>query len=132
MDYAEDYTCGAQGEVQSTHWNQAQVTFYTSVSWFRNQIIPYVNIIDTHQHNKSTVVPFTDQILSNTADEVKHIKTWIDGPASQFKNQYVMASMPMLSAKNNMKLSWNFSAASHGKGPIDGVGATLKRRAMEL
>ena len=82
MDYAEDYTCGAQDEVQSTHSNQAQVTLYTSVSWLRNQIIPYVNIIDTRQHNKSTVVTFTDQILSNTPDEVKHIKTWTDGPAS--------------------------------------------------
>ena len=30
-----------------------------------------------------------------------------------------------------MKLPSNFSAASHGKGPIDGVGATLKRQAME-
>ena len=28
-------------------------------------------------------------------------------------------------------LSWNFSATSHGKGSINGVGATLKRQAME-
>ena len=72
------------------------------------------------------MVSFTDQILSNTPDEVKHIKIWTDGPASQFKNQYVITSMPMLSAKHNVKLSWNFSATSHGKGPFDGVGATLK------
>ena len=117
--------------MQSVHWNQAQVTLYTSVSWFRNQIIPHVIISDARQHNKSTVVPFTVQILSNTPDEVKHIKIWTDGPASQFKNQYVITSMPMLSAKHNVKLSWNFSATGHGKGPIDGVGATLKRQAME-
>ena len=49
------------------------------------------------------MVPFTNQILSNTPDEVKHIKIWTDGPASQFKNQYVMASMPMLSPKHNVK-----------------------------
>ena len=106
------------------------MTLYTSVSWFRNQIIPHIIISDTSQHNKSTVVPFTDQILSNTPGEVKHIKIWTDGPPSQF-NGYAMASMPMLSAKHNVKLSWNFSATSHGKGPIDGVGATLKRQAME-
>ena len=90
------------------------------------QIIPHVIISDTCQHNKSTTVSFTDQILSNTPDEVKHIKIRTDRPASQFKNQYVIASMPMLSAKHDVKLSWNFSAKSHGKGPIDGVGATLK------
>ena len=37
----------------------------------------------------------------------------------------------MLSAKHNVKLSWNFSVTSHGQGPIDGVGVTLKRQAME-
>ena len=42
-----------------------------------------------------------------------------------------MASMNMLSKKHNVKLSWNFSATSHSKGPVDGVGATLKRHAME-
>ena len=65
---------------------------------------------------------------SNTPDEVKHIKIWIDWPVSQFKNQYVMASMP---TKHNVKLPWKFSATSHGKGPIDGVGATLKWQAVE-
>ena len=33
--------------------------------------------------------------------------------------------------KQKLKLSWNFSATSPGKGPVDGVGATLKRHAME-
>ena len=42
-----------------------------------------------------------------------------------------MASVNMLSKKYNVKLSWNFSATSHGKGPVDGAGATLKRHAME-
>ena len=36
MDYAENYTSRAQDEVQSAHWNLAQVTLYTSVSWFRS------------------------------------------------------------------------------------------------
>ena len=105
MDYAKNHICRAQDELQSAHWNQSQVTLYTFVLWFRNQIIPDILISYTHQHNKSTVVPFTDQILSNTPDEVKHIKIWADGLASQFKKQYVMASMPMLSANHNVKLS---------------------------
>ena len=33
--------------------------------------------------------------------------------------------------KHNVKLSCNFSATSHGIGPVDGVGATLKMHAME-
>ena len=42
-----------------------------------------------------------------------------------------MAAMYMFSKKHDVKLTWNFSTTSHGKGPVDGVGATLKRIAME-
>ena len=42
-----------------------------------------------------------------------------------------MASMNMFSKNHNVKLSWNFSAMSPSKGPVDGVGATLKRHAIE-
>ena len=42
-----------------------------------------------------------------------------------------MAAMYMFSKKHDVMLTWNFSATSHGKGPVDGVGATLKRIAME-
>lgn len=41
-----------------------------------------------------------------------------------------MASINMLS-KNTVKLYWNFSASSHGKVPVDGAGAILKRHALE-
>ena len=50
------------------------------------------------------------------------MKIWIDGPISQFKNQYVIASMNMLSKKHNVSPTWNFSATSHSKGPVDGCG----------
>ena len=63
MVYAENYTCRAKDEVQLAHWNQARVTLYNSILWFRNQIIPHVIISETGQHNKSTAVHFADQIL---------------------------------------------------------------------
>ena len=37
----------------------------------------------------------------------------------------------MISNKYDVKFTWNFTATSHGKGPIDGVGATLERHAMK-
>ena len=130
MDYAENYSCRAQDEVQTAHWNQEQVTLYTSVTWFRDHICSHVIVSDSQSHNKSTVVPFTHKLLDEKPSDVTHVKIWTDGPPSQFKNQFAMASMNM-SKKHNVKLSWNFSATSHGKGPVNGVGATLKRHAME-
>ncbi|KAJ8933133.1 hypothetical protein NQ314_014200, partial [Rhamnusium bicolor] len=34
--------------------------------------------------------------------------------------------------KNIQKISWNFTASGHGKGPMDGVGGTVKRKADSL
>lgn len=33
IDFAENYTCLWQDEVQSAHWNKRQVTIFSSVSW---------------------------------------------------------------------------------------------------
>ena len=41
----------------------------------------------------------------------------------------VMDSLDKRSRKHKVHMIWNFSATSHGKGPIDGVVATVKREA---
>ena len=38
-----------------------------------------------------------------------------------------MGSLDKLAGKHNVHIIWNFSATSHGKGPVDGVGAAVKR-----
>ena len=40
-----------------------------------------------------------------------------------------MGALEMLSERLNIRIIWNFSATSYGKGPADGMGATLKRTA---
>lgn len=56
---------------------------------------------------------------------------WTDGPASQFKNKYVVTAMKELShICHDMKRIQNFFATSHKKGSVDGVGGTLKRIAV--
>lgn len=52
---------------------------------------------------------------------------WSDGPASQFKNKYVVECIKQLEKKHNLHLIWNYFATSHGKGPVDGIGGALKR-----
>jgi len=84
------------------------------------------------QHNKTSAVIFTDKILAKLPDDVTEVKIWTDGPASQFKNKYVIAAMKALSCNcHGAKLVWNFFATSHGKGPVDNVRGTLKRTAAE-
>ena len=100
--------------------------------WFRDQIISHVVVSDYLAHNKTSAVIFTGDILAKLSERVTEVKIWTDGPASQLKNRYVIAAMKELSRNcYDVKLVWNFFATSHGKGPVDGVGGTLKRIATD-
>ena len=131
MDFAENYACTAQDEVQSAHWKQAQITLHTSAAWFRSDILLHVIISDNLKHDKYAVVVYLSEILKYKPENVHFLAVWTDGPNSQFENKYVMDPKEMLSEMYNIKTIWNFSATSHGKGPVDGVGATLKITAAD-
>jgi len=66
-------------------------------------------------------------LLDTIPDSVTHVSIWSDGPASQFKNRYILAALKPLQEKHNKEIIWNFFATSHGKGPVDGIGGAVKR-----
>jgi hypothetical protein len=53
-----------------------------------------------------------------------------DGASSHFKNSKNMLNLTYHESDFGMPAVWTFSATSHGKGPVDGVGAALKSRAI--
>ena len=129
VDFAENCTCASQDEVQSAHWKQNQTTLFTSVFWFRENTQCDVIISDHLKHDKTPIVVFMDELFSKKPADATTVKVWSDGPSNQFKNKYVMGSLDKLSRKHKVHMIWNFSATSHGKGPVDRVGATVKREA---
>lgn len=52
-----------------------------------------------------------------------------DGAASQYKNRKNFANICNFKNKYGVECEWHFFATSHGKGPCDGIGGTLKRMA---
>ncbi len=57
---------------------------------------------------------------------------WTDGPSSQFKNKYMAALIGVFEKKFGLKIFWNYLAASHGKGSVDGIGAAVKHSVKRL
>ena len=47
---------------------------------------------------------------------------WSDGCAAQFRSRFVFC----FSTEINAELVWNYNEKSHGKGPMDGIGGTVK------
>ena len=79
----------------------------------------YAEVIMTYEH----------ELFSKKPADATTIRVWSDGPSNQFKNKYVMSSLGKLSREHKVHMICSFSATSHGKGPVDGVGTTVKREA---
>ena len=89
MDSAENYTCTAQDEIQSAHWNRNQVTLFTIVTWVKGKVISQVVVINYMHPTRTAVVVFLDEIL-------KYISIGVT-----FKNRFVMEAMKTLSEFNS-------------------------------
>lgn len=126
VDFAENFICEAQDEVQSAHWNQRQLTLFTSATFYQNQIFSKVFVSNNLNHTKETIVPYLYKLITELPPAIKIVKIWSDGPSSQFKNKYVAAIISKFEIKFDKKIYWNYFATSHGKGCVDGIGATAK------
>lgn len=126
IDFAENYVCESQDEVQAAHWNQRQLSVFTSAFYFNDVFQAKVFVSDDLRHTKETIVPYLYKLLSKIPSSLKILKIWSDGPSSQFKNRYIAPIIPHLETEFGIKIFWNFFATSHGKGCVDGIGATTK------
>ena len=122
MDFAENFTCLWQNEIQSAHWRQRQVSIYTVMVYHREHTWSCVIVSDYREHGKCAVSAFTSQVLDVIKTEfptVKVIDIWSDGPSSQYKNKYVFVLLSKLERHHGFEIRWNYFATSHGKGPND-------------
>lgn len=126
IDFAENFVCEAQDEVQNAHWNQRQLTLFTTAFNFNDVFQSKVFVSDFLNHTKDSIIPYLYKLISEIPQSLKLLKIWSDGPSSQFKNRFVAAMIPNLEKFFKIKIIWNFFATSHGKGCIDGIGATTK------
>lgn len=126
VDFAENFVCEAQDEVQSAHWNQRQLTLFTSALYHNELFRSKAFVSNNLTHTKESIVPYMYRLLSELPKTVKVLKVWSDGPSSQFKNKYMAVMVQHLETKLGIKIIWNYFATSHGKGCVDGIGATVK------
>ena len=134
MDFSENFSCNYQDEVSSAHWKTTSVTLFTVMIWFREYKISMVLLSDNNVHDKTTVVPYTLHVFNHVKEtfgsDVSELEVWTDGQSSQFKNKFIFAYVGLILPKLfEFGVTWNYSATSHGKGAVDGIGGLVKRLA---
>ncbi|KAK2548197.1 hypothetical protein P5673_031662 [Acropora cervicornis] len=126
-DFAENFQMKHQREVMAAHWSNDTVTLFTAVVYYRSgtgdlEHKSYAVISDDLRHNKQSVYAFNKAILEEVKKftQVNKVHYWSDGAGSQFKNKYNLSNF-------GAKATWSFLETAHGKGPVDKVGAEVKR-----
>lgn len=104
VDFAENYTCIAQREVQSYHWRQPQVSILTCSIFYNGNQFPYVFLSDNLDHTKETIIVCMAKIMEEMPSTIKEVRVWSDEPSSQFKNKYITVIIKSLQETNNLEL----------------------------
>jgi len=100
IDFSENYALQHQGEIQSAHWNQSQLTLFTVCVWMRKETTSVVFVSDDLDHDKTSVLVFINHLLGDLKKHsINQIDIFSDGHSSQFNNQYVLNCLPVLLEK---------------------------------
>ena len=140
-DFAENYSFVLQDAAQSFHWNNMQATLHSFVIYHRFPVeedtttnlkcTSLVIISDRLSHNTTAFHCFQRKLVEFLKDRFQITKAYYftDGAASQYKNRKNFMNLAFHENDFGFVAEWNFFATSHGKGPCDGVGGTVKRLA---
>ena len=147
-DFAENYSFVVQDAAQSFHWNNLQATLHPFVCYYRDES-DHVNdddgvmrlkhrslviISESNNHDTVAVHLFQKVLMRFLTDEIRtptKIIYFSDGCAAQYKNRKNFSNICHHDQDFGMPAEWHFFATSHGKGPCDGVGGTVKRLAAK-
>lgn len=141
LDFSENYSFVIQDSVQGYYWSNDQATIHPLVTYYKDpedptelKVISHVMISDFMKHGKSAVYAFQKQFVASLKEilpGLKKIHYLSDGAAQQYKNMFNMLKQTYHLKDFGVKSEWHFFATSHGKGPSDGVGGTIKRCAAK-
>lgn len=144
IDFSENYCAKLHSEIQSMHFgaNKKQLSLHTGVLYYRVESTlkteSFTTVSENLDHQCHAVWGHLIPILRQFVDKHPQIDTihfFSDGPTSQYKNRfnlYLLVTILPEIVPNFKYTTWNFSESGHGKGPMDGVGGSLKRQADDF
>jgi len=137
-DFAENYSFVLQDAAQSFHWTNSQATIHPFICYYidaTNESIKHVSFVvvsESNTHDTVAVHLFQRVLIAFLTSKIARptkIVYFSDGCAAQYKNRKNFANLCNHEQDFGMPAEWHFFATSHGKGPCDGVGGTVKRLA---
>lgn len=141
FDFAENFTCYYQREVQSAHYTQESATVHPVVTYYlcpecENPVTEScVMISDDLNHDYNLVNRFqeivADHLLSTRRIRLRKFIRFSDGCSSQYKRKGPISDVSYGQEDFGITIHHNYSGTRHGKGASDGESGVVKRNAAE-
>lgn len=135
-DFAENYPFVAQNAVPGYHFNNNQATLFPIVFYYNDDgTIKHKTIItisNCRKHDAIAVYLFIkgfNEYLDSFFPQITKCIYFSDGAPQQFKNLHHFSTIYYHEQDFGRSAKWHFQATAHGKGPSDGAGGALKRKA---
>ena len=132
IDFAENYRCVTQDEVQSAYYSYNQVTLFPCVMYYNCPHCPervvnyFIYVSDDMVHDASfahIAMGHACSYLQNL--EFEHLVLFSDGAPNQFKCQLPFRHLGELT--KTISIERCFFGSRHGKNPCDACGGVVKR-----
>ena len=136
-DFAQNYLCKHQKEVQGLHWRHEQVTIMPTVAHYKcakcHQITTneIVHISEDLKHDAHLVKAFTSRslaVLNGNKVPIQKIIEFTDQAPSQYKNKTVFHHL----ANNKVPTQKIFFGVRHGKSSCDACTGRVKQGVTRL
>ena len=135
VDYSESYNNIHQDEIQSAYFGQQNFSTFTSGLYYceaeRGDLVKIAIAVISESSDHFQIATFTctntiaNGLEKRLKDSLKKVVLWSDGYLSQFRSKYMFAFMKHFD--KSAQVDWHYKEAHHGKGPMDGVGRTIKK-----
>ena len=130
MDWSENAKLFQCRQEKSNYYFDIQVSVNTAVVYQCNDSVQYVgSLSDNTDHKNAAVWASLKAMLSKinlNMEEIEQLFIITDSPTSQYRNKGCAFLTKRFAEENDVDVTWIFTESGHGKGPMDGVGATIK------
>ena len=133
-DFSQSYKNQDQDEIQSAYFGHKCFSLFTACCYVRqlssNDVLPIPITVTTegNEHSRQTSMSCINAVFNHVQGksliQFKRLKIWTDGCSAQFRSRFVCFFIAHFHPE--LEIEWNYNEAHHGKGPMDGVGGTIK------
>ena len=131
VDYSESYKNKQQNEIQSAYFGQTSFSLFTACVYYVDEKKslgkrPVCVVSESNDRSRAAALTCIDLVIKEIEKRIPLMKVilWSDGCAAKLRSLFVFKLLA--DYRPDIQVEWNYNEAHHGKGPMDGIGGTVK------